>query len=352
MRITLRAIALCALAATGCARGPAPDDDAPASKPTPVRAVQVETVAATSLIRAAGVLAPRDEYRLSFKAGGVIDRMLVDVGDRVERGQTLAILKQAEVDAAVAQASEALDKAGRDLERARELQRDEVATVEQVQDLTTAYNVARSNLETARFNARFARIEAPSDGVVQQRLAKANELVQGGQPVLVVGATGEGWIVRTSLADRDLVRIDVGTKAEVAFDAFPERTFSGVVTRVASAADPQTGTFEVEVEVAPNGARFLRGLVAKVSLAVAEPASATQSVVPVTALVEANGADATVYVLDANGETAHRTHVAVGPIVGDRVIVNDGLDADDRVVTDGAAWLRDGQSVTVIAEPG
>jgi multidrug efflux system membrane fusion protein len=352
MRTSLRVFALATMVLTGCARGPAPAGDASADRPTPVRAVAVETVQATSRIRAAGVLVPRDEFRLSFKVGGVLDRMLVDVGDPVQRGQTLAVLKQAEVDAAVAQAAESLEKAGRDLERARELQRDEVATVEQVQDLTTAYNVARANLQTARFNARFARIEAPSDGVVQQRLAKANELVQGGQPVLVVGATGEGWIVRTALADRDLVRVDVGTKAEVAFDAFPERSFAGVVTRVASAADPQTGTFEVEVEVVPGGARFLRGLVGRVSLEIDEPVSATRAVVPVTALVEANGADATVYVLDADGSTARRTQVAVGPIVGDRVIVNDGLDAGDRVITDGAAWLRDGQSVAVIGEIG
>ncbi|NTU72153.1 MAG: HlyD family efflux transporter periplasmic adaptor subunit, partial [Coriobacteriia bacterium] len=82
----------------------------------------------------------------------------------------------------------------------------------------------------------------PADGVVLQRLARASELVQGGQPVLVMGDTDEGWIVRAALADRDAVRVNVGDTAKVAFDAFPERRFDGRVTRVGSSADPYTGT--------------------------------------------------------------------------------------------------------------
>ena len=104
----------------------------------------------------------------------------------------------------------AADKARRDLERGRRLRVDEVATEEQVENLTTAYNVARANLRTARFNAQFARIEAPADGIVFERLVEGGELVQPGQPVVVLGATGSGWVVRIGLADRDAVRIEPG----------------------------------------------------------------------------------------------------------------------------------------------
>jgi RND family efflux transporter MFP subunit len=277
----------------------------------------------------------------------------VDVGDRVVAGQVLAVLKRAEVDAAVAQASEAVEKARRDLERARRLRADEVATEEQVENLTTAYNVARSNLQTAQFNARFARIEAPADGVVLQRLARASELVQGGQPVLVVGATGAGWVVRTALADRDAVRVNLGDAATVTFDAFPGREFAGSVTRIGSSADPYTGTFEIEIEVVADGSRFARGLVAKVELVlVRTDDGGEQASVPVSALVEANGAAGTVYVLDASGGVARRRQVTVGPIVGERVIVIAGLAAGEQVVTDGAAWLTDGRAVRVVGDPG
>jgi RND family efflux transporter MFP subunit len=332
-------------------------DEATVTRKSPPAAVRAEPVASIDTAhqtRAVGVLAPRDEIRLSFKVGGVVERVLVESGDIVRKGQLLAELKRAEVDAAVAQATEAADKARRDLERAKRLRADEVATEEQVENLTTAYNVARSNLETARFNARFARIEAPSDGIVFERTVEGGELVQAGQPVVVLGATTSGWVVRFGLSDRDIVRVDPGTIAEVRFDAFPGRLFEGKVTRVGAASDRMTGTFEVEVEVQPDGARFARGLVAKVSLPLAQmpETAATATVVPVTALVEADGLHATVYVLDPNGNVAHRKDVKIGPVLGEQVIIAEGLTVGESIITDGAAWLTDGRAVRVIGDRG
>ncbi len=154
MRILALGVSLgAALLLAACGGAPAPED-APKSEAAPVRTAPAESVRITDAVRAVGVLAPRDELRLSFKVGGVIETMAVEAGDRVRAGQTLAVLKRAEVDAAVAQATEGAAKARRDLERARQLRADEVATQEQVEDLTTAYNVARANLQAARTGAR------------------------------------------------------------------------------------------------------------------------------------------------------------------------------------------------------
>jgi RND family efflux transporter MFP subunit len=344
-------VAALLLAACGHRDAAPAADEAPAA---PVHAVPVESAALADSVRAVGVLAPRDEVRLAFKAGGMIDSLMVDVGDRVRRGQVLATLKREEVDAAVSQATESVEKARRDLERAKRLRADEVATEEQVQDLTTAYKVAQANYDAVRFNARYSRIEAPSDGVVQARLAEADELVQGGQPVLVVGATDTGWIVRAALADKDAVRVNVGDAAEVGFDAFPGQPFPGRVTRVAAAADPQTGTFDVEIDVNPAGTRFVRGLVAKVTLGLTRGANtaAASTLVPVSALVEANGSTGIVYVLDASGTIARRRQVTVGSIVGDRVVVEAGLEPGQQVITEGAAWLTEGHPVRVVGKQG
>jgi RND family efflux transporter MFP subunit len=317
-----------------------------------VRTVPVESVAVAQQTRAVGVLAPRDEIRLSFKVGGVVDSVRVESGDTVRKGQLLAELKREEVDASLAQAVEGVEKARRDLERARQLRADEVATEEQVQDLTTAYKVARSGLDAARFNARFARIEAPADGIVFERMVEGGELVQPGQPVLVLGSTASGWVVRVGLADRDLVRMESGAAAEVTIDAFPGRVFPGKVTRIGASADRLTGTFEIEIEVSPQGARFARGLVAKVALPLAQlpDVASSATVVPVTALVDADGRRATVYVLDRAQNVARRKEVTLGPILGEQVIVTAGLVSGEPVITDGAAWLTDGRAVRVVTD--
>jgi RND family efflux transporter MFP subunit len=347
MVLTTAAAALLA----GCGAGEPPATAARSeSPPAAVRAEPVVSVTVAHQTRAVGTLAPRDEVRLAFKVGGVVERVLVDAGDVVRKGQLLAELKRAEVDAAVAQAEEAAAKARRDVERGRRLRADEVATEEQVENLNTAYNVALAALRSARFNARYARIEAPADGIVFERLVEGGELVQAGQPVVVVGATGSGWVVRVGLADRDAVRVEPGARAEVTFDAYPGRTFAGRVTRVGAAADRYTGTFEVEIEIASDGARFARGLVAKVALPLAElpEVAPNATVVPVSALVEADGPKATVFVIDREHNVARRKDVTLGPLLGEQIVVTAGLAVGDAVVTDGAAWLTDGRTVREI----
>jgi RND family efflux transporter MFP subunit len=340
-------VAALALAAACGSPDREPSQGQSASLPAPVRAEPVASATAAHQTRAIGVLAPRDEVRLAFKVGGIVERVLVDAGDTVRKDQLLAELKRAEVDAAVAQASEAAEKARRDLERGRRLRLDEVATEEQVENLTTAYNVARANLQTARFNARFARIVAPEDGVVFERLVEAGELAQPGQPVVVLGATGSGWVVRVGLSDRDAVRVEPGATADVTFDAFPGRVFPGRVTRIGAAADRSTGTFEVEVEVLPEGVRFVRGLVGKVAMPLAQLPEITgdATVVPVAALVEADGPRAIVYVIDREHNVARRKEVTLGPILGEQVVVTAGLSVGEPVITDGATWLTDGRAV-------
>lgn len=333
-------VAILALAA--CGNDAVSTDAADAA---PVRVTVVETASSAEALRAIGVVAPADEVRLAFKTGGMIRTIRVEQGERVRRGQLLATLADDEVAAAVAQAQALADKAARDLERGKALLADEVATREQVEDLGTASSVAAAGLRSALFNARHARIEAPGDGVVQRRLAEPDELVAAGQPVLVVGNTGGGWIVRAVLSDRDVVRVRHGMTAEVTLDAFPGRVFAATVTEIAAAADPQTGTYELKLAVDPQGERFVQGLVAKAVIA-GQNAEGVP-VVPVTALLEADGSAALVFVVADSGH-AKRVPVRTGRMLGERVEIVTGLVPGDRVVTEGAAWLDDDDAVRVL----
>jgi RND family efflux transporter MFP subunit len=337
-------LVLVALAAALAACGNGAD---PAATPgaAPVRVAVVESAPAIASLRAVGVLAPADEVRLAFKTGGVIRSIEVVQGEQVKHGQQLATLADDEVAAAVSQARAVADQAARDLERGHALLADEVATREQVEDLATAHAVANAQLRSALFNAKHSRIEAPGDGVVLRRLAEPDEQVAAGQPVLVVGNTGGGWVVRAALSDRDVVRVQPGSAAEVVFDAFPDRRFVAKIIEIAAAADPQTGTYEMKLSIDPQGARFVQGLVAKV--VIADPDAENVVVVPVTSLLEADGRVATVFVVAESG-VAKRVSVQTGRLIGERVEVIAGLDLGDRVVTEGAAWLDDNEAVRVL----
>ena len=315
------------------------------------RAVQVTRVQMAILdntLRAVGLLSPKDEARLSFKVGGLIESIKVEEGQSVKAGQVLAVLKQTEIGASVEQARQATAKAQRDLDRAKALLADGVTTEEQVQDLTTAFHVASAAQSGTEFNAAHTRIVASVDGVVLRKLAEANEVVQPGQTVLVLGGANRGWVVRIGLADRDAVRTHLGDLARVEFDAWPGQVFAGRVSNISSAADSATGTFTVEVQIDSGGARFVQGLVAKVALT---PQGSSQvKVIPVQALLEANDKEAGVFVLDEAAHEVHRVSIEIGRMNSGRIEVLRGLDAGAQVVTDGAAFLENGEKVRVAAK--
>jgi len=337
------AFLLLSIIATGCesADGRAPVEETA----IPVRVATVQPDSLAPVIEAAGVLGPRQQVDLAFKIGGVVAQVLVDEGMEVARGARLAVLDPVEINAQVAKAKSALDKAERDLTRAKNLYRDSVATLEQVQNAQTAADVARSDYEAAAFNQRHALIVAPSDGIVLRRSVEAGELVAPGQPVVVFGSRSAGSVVRVALTDRDLVNVQAGDPAEVSFDAYPGRTFAGRVQRVGAAANLQTGTYTIEVAV-PEVPSRVAGLIGRVRI---QP-STSQSVlmVPIDAITEANRGAAVVFAVSDDGTTAQQYNVTLGRIEGAHVAVLSGLERGTRVITAGAPYLTDGARVKVV----
>ncbi|MEK7862674.1 MAG: hypothetical protein AAB295_05350, partial [Chloroflexota bacterium] len=107
----------------------------------------------------------------------------------------------------------------------------------------------------------------------------------------------------------------------------------------------QTGTYEMELAIDPQGERFVQGLVAKV--VIGDRDAPGVAVVPLTALLEADGRAAVVFVV-ADGDVARRVAVQTGRLLGERIEVVAGLSLGDRVVTEGAAWLNDNDAVRVL----
>jgi RND family efflux transporter MFP subunit len=288
-----------------------------------------------------GVIASRDEQRLAFKIGGVIGRIAVDAGDSVHAGQVLAQIEPAEADAQLAQARELDAKAGRDLERGEHLYKDEVLSLEQLQNLRTQREIAAAQLSAAQFNHGYARIQAPADGVVLYKLAQEHELVNPGQAVLVVSAGQRGYVLRAAVADRELPQLAPGLAATIRIDALPERELTGHLTLQSRASDAASGLFPVEITLDPLDLRLASGMVASARL---QPhSSTTLPRIPAGALVSAHGMAGSVFVLAA-GRAQHRD-VDIAFVDGGNVVLRGGLRPGETVITDGAAFLDEGEAV-------
>ncbi|MBL8269545.1 efflux RND transporter periplasmic adaptor subunit [Steroidobacter sp.] len=338
-------LSVCLLGVAGCNSG--------AENQQPVELARVRTAPAVTgpaapSIRTNGLLANEDEIRLSFKVGGVIRRLAVTEGEQVRKGQKLAEIEQAEINAQVEQAAQAHEKARRDLERGERLYADKVISLEQLQDLRTQLAVNDAALNSAKFNWSYAAIVAPHDGTVLRRLAEERELVQAGNPILVLGAKDKGFVVRTGLADREIVQVKLGDTAQVRLDALPGQTLNGKVTEVSGASDAGSGMFGIEVSIDPTDLPLKSGLVAKLTIIPATAKAGERVYVPIGAIVEGDGRTARVFVLDQ--KHARQRQVEVAFLEGETVALNSGLEAGEQVITDGAQYLEDGEEVT-IAEP-
>jgi RND family efflux transporter MFP subunit len=313
--------------------------------PTPVRAVAATQGPAAPNIRTNGLLVNKDEIRLSFKVGGVVKRIGVAEGEHVRKGQKLAEIEQAEINAQVAQARQAHDKAQRDLERGERLYADKVISLEQLQDLRTQTAVAQAGLDSAQFNWSYAAIVAPRDGTVLRRLAEERELVAAGAPVIVLGAQDQGFIVRAGLADREIVQVKLGDAAQIRLDALPDSLLTGKVTEIASAADTGSGMFNVEVMIERVDLPLKSGLVAKLTL-VPSTANARERVhVPIGAIVEGDGRTASVFILE--NDRVRRREVQVAFIDDETVALVSGVASGEKVITDGALYVEDGERVAL-----
>ncbi|MFO0722971.1 MAG: efflux RND transporter periplasmic adaptor subunit [Myxococcota bacterium] len=320
----------------------------PPASPAPVQ-IQVRPVTSERLrlpVRVSGPLAAKDEQKLSFKLGGVIDRVMVEEGDAVRRGQVIAALKLSEIDAQVASAQLGLEKARRDLDRVKKLEQAKVATREQLEDAETGFEVAQNQLEIARFNREYAVITAPASGRILKKLATPGELIAPGSPVFILGATERGWVLRVAVTDRERVRVKLGDPAQLRFDAFGEAPVEARVTELASAPSPLTGTYEVELLLGRGEDRLVTGLFGRGEIL---PSQAEQlTLIPPSALLEADGHRGLVYVLSPDRQTLERKEVELGAIHGELVGVQKGLADGQEVVVGGSAYLRTGSPFVVV----
>ncbi len=308
-----------------------------------VSVVTPEMITIGSNVSGSGTLSSKSELKLAFKTGGLIKRMLVKEGQHVKRGQLLAELDMSEIDAGVNQVKLGLKKAERDLEKARKLVEEEIATRSTLEDAQTGFDLAKERVDAAKYNQRLSRIYAPQSGKILLKIAEAGELITPFAPVMILAAGSSIFNVSIGLADKDIVKIKVGELANVYLDAYPTEVFTARVSQIAQSVNPATGTYEVELTLNGKGKRLLSGFVAKASLisSYARPIL----MIPIEALVEADQDNAFVFLLD--GVTANRIPIKIGQIWQNKVEVSSGLSLESRLIVKGANFLSDGQNVNV-----
>lgn len=349
-----------------------------------VRTVTVEKRDIGTATRYSGSLEPREKLDLTFKIGGKVRSLamvgeapaqrLIQEGDRVQKGQVLAVLEDddartqvraaaagvATADAQVQAAEATLRQATTELERARSLRQTGSLSQAEFERAQTAVKSARANVDSAR-SQRVAKSEqqalargvvedatlaSPLDGLLARRNVEVGSTASPGLVAFTLIDTATMKVV-FGVPDLRISSVRLGDRVPVHLDALPGRVLAGEVTKVHPVADPQVRSFAVEVTLSNTDGELRAGMVATAALASDEVQGAL--LVPLSSVVRPPRADGfAVWVLDAkSGKVALRV-IEPGDLSGNDLVVLKGLQPGERVVADGAPLLHEGEAVEVL----
>jgi RND family efflux transporter MFP subunit len=363
------------------------------------RAERSSPEAGAELTTASGYVVARTRAAVSPKHPGKLVKLLVDVGDRVEKGQLLAELDHAEQDAALARAAAEIERARRDLETARAAHREssireadarreaeraerllkELVITESERDRAKAEAEARqaqaamtaaavesavagvASAESAHREAEARRedafIRADFAGRVLRKEAEVGEVIA---PATVGGGSTRGALLtladfdtlelEVDVIERDVARVSEGAPCRIVLDAYPREPFPGRVRQVVPTADRQKATVQVKVSFDRPDPRVLPEMGGKAVFlreGTKVSGAADRVLVPTSALSSREGVPG-VWVLQREGNDVRTRFfpIEAGPAEGDRTTILKGLSGGERVVLDPPDGLKDGERVT------
>jgi RND family efflux transporter MFP subunit len=322
-----------------------------------------------------GSLEPKAQFVVASKVAGWLRELLVDVGDTVTRNQVIAVLddvefaqevEQAQAELQVAKANAAncasdLDIAKREYERAKALRDKQIASASELDVSEAAYNacetrhkvsVAQVNqkqaaLKTALVRLSYTKVQAfweegDETRVVGERFVDEGALLQTNQPIVSVLQNNPLKAV-VYVIERDYPKVTVGQQAVVSTDAYPGRTFAGVITRIAPMLKESSRQARVEVAV-PNPDLLLRpGMFIRARVEFARHENAT--LIPLAALVKRDDKEG-IFIADLQNHKARFVPATTGITSGELVEIIEP-EISGEAVTIGNHLLEDGAAITM-----
>ncbi len=303
-------------------------------------------------VRAPVDLRPLAQADVGAKTIGYLDAVLVDRGDKVKKGQLLALVRPSDLPDQLAAARGTLSQvqaavvlARANKERADRLAPSGVVSQQDLQQAANALAGAEATLAAAQANVGAlatrlgeTRIESPLDGVVSQRRLDPGALVGPASGTSSIVTVERVDVVRVFIPvnEREVGNLRVGQDAHVELDAFPDRSYVGKVVRISPAFDPVARTLDAEVHVR-NPGELRSGMYGRAAIVTAVHHDA---VVVAASAVQVTNDVRVVYVL--RGDKVKRTEIQVGVDGGNLLEVTSGLSRADEIVTAGTDALSDG----------
>lgn len=308
----------------------------------PVTVVQAQVQPHASQYRGSGFATADEDALLSFKTGGVIEEIFVDIGDDFKRGDLLAMLDTTEVGAMVVDAEQTARLATNDYRRIKQLYKNDVATKQQFEAARAGRERAQAGLKRARFNLEYSLIRAPFDGTVNMKMNSRGEIIGAGQPVLRVLSSGNGTPLCVTISvPADIVpSLKVEQPVQFSVEHSSEEKTSRI-SNLSLSAEPKTGGFPVKVELPALPELYPGALVTVTFSGPSQPMIA----LPTIALASMDEDRGYIYLVQDN--RAARWPVDIIEVTAESVMIEPTLPMGSTVIERGSGYVADGRLVKI-----
>ena len=311
--------------------------------PVKVKTMQVVSATTDETHRFSGTVEEAAGTPLSFSVMGTVEKVHIQLGDRVTQGQLLATLEETSMQSSYNAAKATLEQAEDAYRRMKELHdKGSLPDIKWI-EVQSQVEQARSMEQIAKKSLRDCKLYAPYSGVISEKTVEIGQNVIPGMTVAKL-VDASRLQVKIAVPETEIATIAIGQKANFNVSALGGQTFTGTIVEKGITANPLSRSYEVKIQVKGKHDNLMPGMVAEVSFLKSEQNSNTY-IIPAN-IVQIDEQNRT-FVWVVQNNKAHRRIISCGEYTAEGVNVVSGLSEGDKIITKGQQKVCEGTEVSL-----
>lgn len=313
-----------------------------------VNTMKIEPTVFQRYLRLVGTVESQNDVQISAEVSGRIEKYFVEKGNRVQKGEPILKIDDSKLLQEKARLEAQTEQAREQYERLqRVFEQDSIGSEIDVINARAAYRQSKSSLESVKVDLANTSVVAPFDAILEDRMLEIGEMASPGtRLVRLIGSSDLKVTAGVPARYADVVK--EGENVKLWFDTENSDTLTAQIIYVAKSIDPQNRTFTIEVELPREARNYKVDMVANLRI---NTLSEENVIVVSEEFVYRKDNEFVTYLKSQNEDgdfIAERRVVRLGPSYQSDVIIRDGLQAGDELITTGSAFLNEGMRLNII----
>jgi RND family efflux transporter MFP subunit len=317
----------------------------PSEKAIAVTTIKIQQSKNASILKYSGTIEASQTIPLTFQTSGTIEKVYVQEGDAVKKGQLLATVDKSDMqniyNAALSKYQQAKDAYDRLKTVHEQGSLPEIKWVEMISNLEQA----KSSMELSKNNLDKCNMRAPEDGIIGQRNIEPGQASIGLSSAPLDLVKIENVLVKIAAPENEISKISKGIKASFKVSALNEKQFEGVVTNISPVADAISRTYNVKINVKNTNLELKPGMVCDVTIDLKNEKALV--IIPYNAVTTDDNGNTFVFVVSTDNKTVKKQEITTGSYCGTGIEVLNGLAIGETIVVEGKEKLSENSLISL-----